>query len=970
MESQPEDGQSGDEPVEDPPADAGSTANTVTTAKADSVVQADRIRDVHVYGGQGTAESIDAHRQVVAAKDEVIEMQRELIALNQQLAQAHRQLAESVSARAETSNMVFVLQMVLMRLTSLIDQLTRERDFYLGQAARQQAELHRTNQRLARASSDQTRTERQLEQANEEHRRSTTLAVAATLKVRELEAVLASRTGVIADGGTIDGSALDLPPVDLDAALEDASTTLDRMQDLLNEQDQRITGLEVSLNQEPDPVDVPDGQSFHAAVPQRPEVEQRADQAAGWAQQLRRHDLELALAVSKAAVYELAPTDAAVLTRWGFLAKPTIDRLALGHTAAIASMVWLPDGQGLMSVSLDGSICVWSSRGLLLSQRFLPVDAIEAAWLSPDGDHVAVRIRDRGVELWSTDGSGSGVRLTAQPYVRLFNWLGVGERVASVVKSSEITVWDVDLVAQGVLSECQSILTPAISSLAWSPDGTRFAFATSSAVGVLSAVDVDEVLALVANVRDSSVVLSWSSDGRRIAIFVKSNGSAPRWGERQPELANVSVFDASAGLLVNSWVLGDIGGIELSPNGEFLAVSCVDPQGQAFERVLEIRGVESGGVVWKRRVGSSSIDLLSWSADGQSLAYAERYSGKVSFWDLCEGEAWGGVGGRLEGLSWSSGKSLAAAAFSMNWYPYMVGRSASNIVVGTREGDWGLSCASWSPRERLVAYADNVSVEVWNPRLDRRIARFDGLSSRVECLAWSMDEQYLACVGSGLYDHDRNEVHVWRSGESWVGVEMGSGGKCQPVLAWSPDSGLLAGVGSDGDIIAWRVQNGRVEFTIETGAEKIHSLCWSPDGMFIMGATGDFQLRLWEVFGRRLIAACVGHEKRVVDVDWSPDGRYVASVGEDKSVRLWDPLTGFPLAVLEVSFKPLNLRWSSDSSKLTLVSSDNAIIVWTLPSGVDDLAELEGGVETRVLTAGERQRFALPPAPVARPEGH
>jgi len=329
------------------------------------------------------------------------------------------------------------------------------------------------------------------------------------------------------------------------------------------------------------------------------------------------------------------------------------------------------------------------------------------------------------------------------------------------------------------------------------------------------------------------------------------------------------------------------------------------------------------------------------------------------FWDLRADKVWLCAGGSLQSLSWSSSRSLAAVAFAANRYPYLVGQAASNMVLGARKGQWGLSRVAWSPREDLLACADNDSVEIWSADLSQRIARFDGLPARVKRLAWSPDGRYLASVGEGLYTYDPKEVHVWCVDELRPAMKMDADGKCQPVLAWSPHGGVLAGVNSEGAVALWEAETGNRKALIDTGVERIIFLSWSPDGMFLAGACGDHQVRIWDVANRRLAVACVGHDGIVAVVSWSPNGRYVASVSEDKSLRLWSPLTGASLAVADAPYRPMDLLWSTDSEKLTIVSYDNVMSAWILPREVSDLASLEEGLETRPLTVEERRRFHL-----------
>ncbi|MDQ3576287.1 MAG: hypothetical protein M3443_01495 [Actinomycetota bacterium] len=201
----------------------------------------------HLARPETAATRPDAHARVVAALHETNLTQRELINVSAELNQARQQLLDSLQAGRRTSQMAWVLQTVLIRLSALIRTLSGERDNYLRQAAIRGAELEESVRQLARANQERGRAEVQLEQARNERRRAAVLAEAAQSRIRVLEA----RLDGLGISSKLFGEAGDsLPEIwtpTPDDLLLDTRVVLDRMQQLLDEQDQQLKELGATL---------------------------------------------------------------------------------------------------------------------------------------------------------------------------------------------------------------------------------------------------------------------------------------------------------------------------------------------------------------------------------------------------------------------------------------------------------------------------------------------------------------------------------------------------------------------------------------------------------------------------------------------------------------------------------------------------------------------------------------------------
>jgi GTPase SAR1 family protein/Tol biopolymer transport system component len=234
------------------------------------------------------------------------------------------------------------------------------------------------------------------------------------------------------------------------------------------------------------------------------------------------------------------------------------------------------------------------------------------------------------------------------------------------------------------------------------------------------------------------------------------------------------------------------------------------------------------------------------------------------------------------------------------------------------ENEVRVSGVSWSPDGRVLASAENQTVQLWDAD-GRHLATLDGHEGNVWSVAWSPDGRVLA---SGSQD---GTVRLWDAdGQHLATLE----GHDSPVhsVAWSPDGRVLASGSEDGTVRLWDA-DGQHLATLEGHDSAVNSVAWSSDGRVLASGSEDGTVRLWDADGQHL-ATLEGHGDVVCSVAWSPAGRLLASGSKDKTVRLWDA-DGRHLATLEGhGHFVCGVAWSPDGRLLASDSLDGSARLW------------------------------------------
>ncbi|MEV1249522.1 AAA family ATPase [Nonomuraea sp. NPDC049750] len=707
------------------------------------------------------------------------------------------------------------------------------------------------------------------------------------------------------------------------------------------------------------------------------DVSLQATVVAERAQAIRDQDRLLAIALAKAAVEELSPSEEAVLALWGLMARPTLTRIPIGHSDSILSLAWLPDGSGLISISRDASICSWDLHGNRIKYDTLPHDKaggqLQDAKLSRNGSRAITELEDHSSSLWDMEsirelGHSALDPLTSMDLEKC-EWSPDGNLLAGQVGYKDILIWTVRSTApeDGKLPG-RTIPAPYAQRLAWAPDQSRLAILSDEQLLLIDPSADQETLSV--SVDRPCDIVAWSPDSRSLLV-------AERPKRRRNMRVRIIAADTSHD--VHSWWSKPASAVAWSPDGCFLAVAVQprhmnlsmaelermsdDDPGQLMEGFIELWDVE-GNVLRRKPMEDEHFTSLSWSPDSRLLAFCTEFGSKAAIWDIGNDEIFPTLSTRIRAASWSPDHSRAIVAWGLDpGQVYLASGSPDQDSLDVQQlagdGDVDRRQITWASDSKRVALARD-SIEIWNSHTGRCEGRLNYEPSMLSEMAWSPDGRYLAASSHDWWLAEDSQVTVWDVDTGRPAATMTRADPHFGAVTWSPDGSRIAGCDGADTVRIWAAHTGDTALSIECAPQRATALAWSPHGGLLAVGAEDGQTRLWDTQTGDLRHSCLGHESAVELLAWSSTGAFLVTAA-DTTVRLWSPATGKALAILDANASVfLDLTWSPDERRITLIAGDNTIRTWTMPDDTESLLHQASGFLLPTLIPQDRSRYGLP----------
>ena len=608
----------------------------------------------------------------------------------------------------------------------------------------------------------------------------------------------------------------------------------------------------------------------------------------------------------------------------------------LGHTDAIQTVSFSPDGEILATGGYDKIVKLWNQDGSFLQELSGHKDAIRNISFSSDGEMIATASLDGTVILWKKQGEDwtkipQTLLLSQDSPCYSISLSGKEDLIAAGLENGKIKLLTKEGKTITTLTGHQGI----VRSLSFSPDGQTLASGSADQTIILwkrKNINQWSAKTKLKQLKHNHEVysVSFSPDGQTLA-------SASL--DKTVRLWNLDGTPKSAPLKGHkSGVLS----VSFSPDGQILASASEENiiktwtlKGQEISSVRahqnRINAIHFNPKLKNQILASVSDDNMVkiWQFRNSKIKQIKNFNhlvANVSFSPVDEQLLATSNGDDVEVKLWNQDGELQNSLDTHKGIVKDINFTADGNILGTASKD----------KQALL----------WNFKAGKIEHTLRGHSEEVRSIDFSFDNQWIATTS---YD---GQIKLWNQDNGKEIQELNEHNGRVYNVRFSHKALLMATASEDKTVRIWTLKTNHQPLKISDknpliieNESSVYSVAFSPNDQLIAIGGQNKMVDLWDIKGK-LIKKFEGHESPIWGVVFNPNpkNKIIASASDDKTVRLWDWDRRTPIVTLKGHQDEVNdVSFSKSGRILASASSDKTVILWDVEQVTDLDKLLEGG---------------------------